>query len=137
MKQLSVHQCRPSPSHLRLASQFGGKDLEQMDCETAAAFHRHTPEAPGFVRAEPGCLIKMRGNVIPHVDTWLGDFRQKPRVQRSLFWVLRGWVMFKVHGLQSLSMFAGDWVLFDHRREHLVMSDGRWMGAAWQMKKAA
>ena len=31
-------------------------------------------------------------------------------------------------------MKAGDWVTFDHRREHMVLGSKQWLAAAWQLK---
>ena len=84
--------------------------------------------------AEHGCLIKMNRCVMPHSDQWLGGWDSRPRKQRSFFWVLKGKVFFKSDGYEHIEMSAGDWVVFDHRREHMVLADAAWLGAAWQMR---
>lgn len=131
MKTLDIHHKKPSKSHLIVAREHGGDSLDE---KPPGEFYNGAPEVPGFERAENGCLIKMDRCVMPHTDHWLQDFGRGPRMQRSLFWVLEGNVQFKVDGARHIEMGAGDFVVFDHRREHMVLADGEWLGAAWQLQ---
>ena len=132
MKTLESHHCKPTAKHRKLARKNGDESLDQM---MPTEFYAGCPDVPGYERAEIGCLMRVRGCVMPHTDNWLGDFGAGPRHQRSFFWMLAGKVHFKQDGAKSTVMYAGDWLVFDHRREHMVLSDnGLWMGAAWQLR---
>jgi hypothetical protein len=131
LKTLDIHRQAVLPRHLAQAEEFGDDSL---DSKPPESFYEGCPQVPGFDRAEPGCLLAMCKCVMPHSDTWLGDWDRVPRVQRSFFWLLSGEVTFKVDGYAHRQMQAGDWVVFDHRREHMVLADDYWRGAAWQLR---
>ena len=128
MKRLDVHRCKVSEQHLRMVEDLGSDSL---DANAPDEFYVDGPLLPGSERVEDGSLISVTGNISPHTDTWLG--RGNPRKQRSLFWLIKGAVQMKVDGYKHVEMRAGDFVVFDHRMEHLVMADGAWLGAAWQI----
>jgi len=119
------------PKHLAQAEEFGD---ETLDSNPPESFYDGCPQVPGFERAEPGILLAMRGCVMPHTDMWLGRWDRRPRKQRSFFWLLAGKVTFKIDGFAHRPMAPGDWVIFDHRREHMVLADDDWLGAAWQLR---
>jgi mannose-6-phosphate isomerase-like protein (cupin superfamily) len=127
---LAAGHLTPSEHHIGLAEEFG---RDSLDNPPPDEFYPGSPELAGLDRAEPGCLMAMDRCVDPHVDTWLGDWRRPPRKQRTFFWVLQGRVCFKVDGDKHLQMQPGDWVVFDHRREHMVLANTKWLGAAWQL----
>jgi hypothetical protein len=133
MKTLEIHNCTPTARHVSLVEQHGTDTLDQTP---VADFYPACPEADGYERAEYGCLIRISGCVRAHTDTWLGDWDKCPRKQRSVFWLLQGELQFKVDGAKAIDMRSGDWVLFDHRREHMVLTDEEWLGAAWQVRPA-
>ena len=132
MKILELNRFKPSSRHVKLAYAHGS---ETLDDKPPQEFYEGCPLVSGFEIAEPGCLIKMRRCVMPHCDQWLGDWGSRPRKQRSFFWVLKGEVVFKSDGYKHLEMSSGDWVVLDHRREHMVLSNSKWLGAAWQLRQ--
>lgn len=131
MKTMDIHRHAVLPRHLAHAEEFGDDTL---DSKPPESFYDGCPDVPGFERAEPGCLLAMSKCVMPHTDPWLGDCDRVPRTQRSFFWLLSGEVTFKVDGFAHRPMKPGEWVIFDHRREHMVLANADWRGVAWQLR---
>lgn len=131
MKRLSIYRQDPAPEQVQMAREFGTDAIELNLPET---MREHLPLPAGYALSDDtGSLIKMAGCVLPHTDQWIGRGTAGPRAQRSLFWVLSGAVHIKVDGFGAAAMLAGDWVVFDHRREHMVLADGEWLGVAIQI----
>ena len=130
MKTLKTETHTPSRHHIVLAAKFGNDFL---DAPAPEEFFNGSPQVTKYERAESGILIKIKGCVKPHTDNWMVAHGRIPKTQRSLFWVLKGTPIFKVDGFEAIGMRPGDFVIFDHRIEHMVLADGSWMGAAWQM----
>lgn len=80
-----------------------------------------------------GIALKMR-SVEPHTDDWVGA--GSPKHWKSLFWVVeckRPWLHLMVEG-EHVRMKEGDYVLFDDRKLHCVVSQYQWTGVAFQVR---
>lgn len=86
----------------------------------------------GKIDRSTGIAFKMR-SVEPHTDDWIGT--GSPKKWRSLFWVIecKEWVHLMVEG-EHVRMSEGDYVLFDDRKLHCVVSQHQWTGVAYQVK---
>ena len=124
----------PFKRHIDCAMKYGDGFLSE---PPPYSFYKDSPVIDGWERGEPGILIYMHGCVWPHTDEWtgFGGLRSSAK-QLTLFWLLKGKVTFKVDGEKHVNMVRGDYVVFDHRKEHMVFAKGMWCGAAWQLKKA-
>ena len=95
------------------------------------------PQIPGY-RPElaSNCCLKMR-SVEPHRDDWQGNpalrGRRKPEY-RAMFWLLQGQLHLQVSD-DAVTLYPGNWVLFDDRRLHCVVADRQWIGLAVQYVK--
>ncbi len=114
-------------------------------------FMANFPIVDGWeVGTETPILIRLR-NCEPHSDPWVGRFNSKPTLgwdavqqepieRRAVFWVIDtgpksrfGTNMFFGCGADTIRLTAGDYVVFDDRITHWVMSDRVWRGAAIQL----
>jgi hypothetical protein len=102
-------------------------------------FGAHFPSFEGFVPDSNGILLKLK-NVEPHEDPWVSHTRE-PRARRAIFWLLEGGgqnaygqkLIFGC-GAKHIKMGPGDFVVFNDRITHWVMSEKLWRGAASQLR---
>lgn len=105
-------------------------------------FVQHFPTFDGWQRADRGTtLIKMK-NVEPHDDPWVNG-ADEPRARRAIFWLLEGrsnygrsHIYFGCGKSPIITMKPGDFVIFNDKITHWVMSDRQWIGAASQLQPA-
>ncbi len=89
------------------------------------------PQIPGYRPHLPSnCCLKMR-SVEPHRDDWQDTQRTRPRLYRALFWLMQGYMHLQVSD-DDVTLYSGNWVLFDDRRLHCVVADRQWIGLAVQ-----
>jgi hypothetical protein len=109
---------------------------------SSKGFMKNFPTFDGWVPAEEfATLLKLR-NVEPHDDHFVGRGKE-PRVRRAIFWLLEGGgqdildqrLIFGC-GRQHFKMKPGDFVVFNDKIDHWVMSQQMWRGAAVQLVKA-
>jgi hypothetical protein len=131
MKKLIVYNKEPKHRHVKICKKYGDDNLME---NIPNEFYAGIPKIKGFVRYETGTLMMMDHSISPHTDTWIYRYGN-PRMQRTIFWMLCGSVIFKVDGYESTTMTCGDYVIFDHRHEHMVFAYELWLGASWQVKK--
>lgn len=131
----------PSKQHLLEAK----KNADESFCVVSSAeFLAGCPQINGWVPAERGATLLTLKNVEPHEDPWVGmasdehDF-DGPKNRRALFWVLavsghavNGHIHFQC-GRKAERLAPGDWVVFDDRIMHSVITDRKWYGAASQL----
>jgi hypothetical protein len=106
-------------------------------------FMSNFPQFEGFTSANDAPILLKLRNVEPHDDPWVGPGKE-PRTRRAVFWLLEGGgstsstftcpVIFGC-GRQFKSMKPGDFVVFNDRITHWVMSEKLWRGAAVQLRK--
>lgn len=96
-------------------------------------FEKFFPTFDGFMPDDTGILLKMK-NVEPHEDDWVGG--NVPKTRRALFWLLEGGGQKLVFGCgaKHIKMGPGDFVVFDDRKTHWVMSEKLWRAAAAQLR---
>jgi hypothetical protein len=95
------------------------------------------PQIPGYRPHLPSkCCLKMR-NVEPHRDDWQDPCAlrgRRPPPYRAMFWLLQGQLHLQVSD-DAVTLYPGNWVLFDDRRLHCVVADRQWIGLAVQYVK--
>lgn len=88
--------------------------------------------------AQNAILLKMN-NVEPHDDPWVGKYEEELDERRAVFWLMTCPPSANIHfwneGSDPIKLQAGSLVLFDDSKLHLLMSNRRWYGAAWQLTK--
>lgn len=84
------------------------------------------------IEKSTGIALKMK-SVEPHTDDWIGA--GSPKHWKSLFWVIecKPWVHLMVES-DHVRMNEGDYVLFDDRKLHCVVSQFQWTGVAFQVR---
>jgi len=95
------------------------------------------PQIPGYRPHLPSnCCLKMR-NVEPRRDHWQDPCAlrgRRPPPYRAMFWLLQGQLNLQVSD-DAVTLYPGNWVLFDDRRLHCVVADRQWVGLAVQYVK--
>lgn len=112
---------------------------ESFCTSSSAEFMKNFPVFEGWKPANESPILLKLKNVEPHDDPWVGDGRE-PRARRSIFWLLEGGgqrafgqkLIFGC-GAKHIKMGPGDFVVFNDRIDHWVMSEKIWRGAAIQI----
>lgn len=122
-------------------------------CETPdGRFDYNIPCPEGYEFDESTVTLITLKNVEPHDDPWVGmdppgwNRGQEdpptgwtydgPVDRRAVFWVAdlpRHQELFLHVGTMAKRMRAGDWVIFDDRILHSVISNRKWYGCAYQL----
>lgn len=82
--------------------------------------------------------------VTPHDDGWMGDAEpgdggNGPEGRRAIFWVVDAPAHHSIYlqvGHDFEQMQVGDWVVFDDRVLHCVVSTRKWRACAYQVRPA-
>jgi len=106
---------------------------------SSAEFMSNFPVFDGWKpENESPILLKLK-NVEPHSDPWVGRSKE-PRARRAIFWLLEGggqngfgYKLIFGCGAKHIKMVPGDFVVFNDRIDHWVMSEKLWRGAAIQL----
>ncbi len=127
---------KPTKEQLVLAR----KNADSSFCALAGeAFMSDFPTFEGWQNATPTPVLLKLKNVEPHDDPWVSN-GSEPRARRAIFWLLEGGKTY--HGAriffgcggQVIQMKAGDFVVFNDKKTHWVMSDRQWIGASMQLQ---
>jgi hypothetical protein len=121
-------------------------------CQTpSGTFDFNIPCPAGFSFDRSTVTLLTLKNVEPHDDPWVGATPHwqrgseepppgwtydGPVERRAMFWVVdlpKFHDMFLQVGLVAKRMRAGDWVMFDDRILHCVLSSRKWYGCAYQL----
>ncbi len=105
------------------------------------AFMQPFPGFDGWVSAEDTATLLALKNVEPHDDPWVSR-GSEPKVRRALFWLLAGGMTYSGEGVvfgcgrETTRLRPGEFVVFNDKTPHWVMSNRKWFGAAIQLRKA-
>lgn len=144
----SGHQ---KPTSAQLA--YVRSEADESFCSSASSeFDMRIPCPTGYVFDPRTITLLTLKNVEPHDDPWVGADapgwnrgREDPPPgwtydgpvnRRAMFWVVslpRFQELFLHVGTMAKRMRAGDWVMFDDRILHSVISNRKWYGCAYQL----
>jgi hypothetical protein len=133
---------KPKPVQVRHIQEQGDGTFCKLSNIVELEEESFLPKVPqGWVRASAGesvMILKLSGNVEPHEDSWVEN-GPEPSERRALFWLLKSRhpCFFGTEESKPVSMMAGDWVFFDDRLQHWLMTSGQWLGCAWQLRRAS
>ena len=129
----------PTSAQIKHAREYAD---ESFCTNCSKEFMNSFPNVEGWEAAtDRAILLKLR-NVEPHSDPWVSNGNEPIRYRRAVFWLLEGGgqsafgcpLIFGC-GDQHVKMKPGDFVVFDDRIDHWVMSEKKWRGAAVQLRK--
>jgi hypothetical protein len=128
------------------------EEADDSFCQTPSSerFDYAIPCPPGYTFEENTVTLLSLKNVEPHEDPWVGSIpsyvgdhvlppgwtHDGPEGRRAMFWVVdlpKFHELFLQCGAQAKRMRAGDWVVFDDRVLHCVLSTRKWYGCAYQL----
>jgi hypothetical protein len=105
------------------------------------SFMSNFPMFEGFAPDEKSAMLLKMRNVEPHSDPWVSN-TSEPRSRRALFWLIEGGgqanrfgtsLIFGAGG-KTTPLKPGQFVVFNDAKDHWVMSEKLWKGAAIQLR---
>lgn len=119
------------------------KNADESFCATSSEnfVRAGFPLTYGWINAESTVTLLKLKNVEPHDDPWVSRGAE-PRARRSIFWLMEGGQTHSGEGIffgcgrTSMRLKPGEFVVFNDKITHWVMSNRIWRGAAIQLRKA-
>jgi hypothetical protein len=111
--------------------------LKNADDSFSYGFREHhlLPDLPkGYKYASDTGFSVFTQLIGPHQDEYVG-MNDEESYAGSVFGIVTGELWFHV-GIEAIEMHAGDFVLFDSRIMHSVISEKKWRGVAVQVLRA-
>ena len=117
------------------------KEADDSFCQNSSlGFMQPFPVFDGWQLAEDKATLLALKNVEPHDDPWVSRGAE-PKVRRALFWLLAGGITYNGEGVvfgcgrATTRLRPGEFVIFNDKTPHWVMSNRKWFGAAIQLRK--
>ena len=119
------------------------KNADESFCATSSEnfVKARFPSTVGWINAEDTATLLRLKNVEPHDDPWVSR-GSEPKVRRAIFWLMDGGRSYSGEGVffgcgrGVTRLKPGQFVVFNDKITHWVMSDRIWRGAAIQLRKA-